>query len=171
MQNVIGHSTRALALAAALSLVAPHAFAQTSKAAQEIVGTWQLVSDSNTQNGTTRKGYAFGDSPRGMIVFTGDGHYTSVNMRGDLPVMAANNRMQGTPEENKAIVQGSIAHFGTYKVSPDGKALMLTPQGSTYPVWVGMEQKRDLALDGDTLIYRVKASVGGESELVYRRLK
>jgi hypothetical protein len=37
--------------------------------------------------------------------------------RADLPKFAANNRNVGTPEENKAIVQGSFAYFGTYTVT------------------------------------------------------
>jgi ABC-type uncharacterized transport system substrate-binding protein len=37
-------------------------------------------------------------------------------VRSDLPKFGSNNRMSGTPEENKAIVQGSIAYFGTYSI-------------------------------------------------------
>src|SRR5262249_52921942 len=35
-------------------------------------------------------------------------------VRSDLPKFASNNRDMGTPEENKAVVQGSITYFGTY---------------------------------------------------------
>jgi hypothetical protein len=79
--------------------------------------------------------------------------------------------MQGTPEEYKAIGQGSIATFGSYRVSADGKSLRMTPESSTYPNWNGIEQNRDMSIKGDTFSYKVKASVGGVSELTYRRLK
>jgi hypothetical protein len=46
-----------------------------------------------------------------------DGHFSLVNTRADLPKFASNRRDQGTPEENKAVVQGSIAYFGTYSVN------------------------------------------------------
>jgi len=44
--------------------------------------------------------------------------------RSDLPKFASNNRNDGTSDEYKAIVQGSIAHFGTYTVN---EADMATP--------------------------------------------
>jgi hypothetical protein len=43
-----------------------------------------------------------------------NGHYI---LRRGQAKFASNNRNEGTPEENKAIVQGSIAHFGTYTVN------------------------------------------------------
>jgi hypothetical protein len=46
--------------------------------------------------------------------------------------------MNGTSEENKAIVQGSIANFGTYSVS--GKELDLKVEGSTYRPALGIEK-------------------------------
>jgi hypothetical protein len=79
--------------------------------------------------------------------------------------------MQGTADENKAVVQGSIAHFGTYSISPDGKALILKVEGGTWPSWIGAEQKRDFTIAGDELKYTVAASLGGTSELVYKRVK
>jgi len=158
-----------LATASTLVLFAG-AFAWAQDAGKKLVGTWRLVSESNTKDGVTTKGAAFGDNPKGMLMFTSDGHYSSINTRGDLPVFKG-NRMQGTPEENKAIVQGSIAHYGTYKVSADGKKLMLTPESGTWPVWNGKEQTRTLELKGDELKYFVNASVGGTGELVYKRVK
>jgi hypothetical protein len=37
-------------------------------------------------------------------------------MRRDRPEFAINNRLQGTAEENKAIVQGTVAFYGTWTV-------------------------------------------------------
>ena len=42
-----------------------------------------------------------------------NGRYVLVIARADLPKVASNNRTMATPEESQAIVQGSIAHFGT----------------------------------------------------------
>ena len=88
----------------------------TAQTAQEFVGTWQLVSNTNVrQDGT--KVDIFGSNPKGLYVFTNNGHFAIVNVRPDLPKFASNNRNEGTTEENKAIVQGSIALFGTYSVA------------------------------------------------------
>jgi hypothetical protein len=138
---------------------------------QDLVGSWKLVSDSNTGSDGVKRSSAFGENPMGLLIFTSDGHYSSINTRGDLPKFVSGNRMQGTTDENKAIVQGSIAHFGRYKVSEDGKAMMLTPEAGTWPAWIGKEQKRDFDVVGDKLTYRVNASIGGVSELTYKRMK
>ena len=151
--------------------VSSGAWAQGSTASQ-LVGVWQLVTDTNTpKDGAPKSGAAFGSDPKGMFIFTSDGHYSSINARSDLPKFISNNRLQGTPEENKAIVQGSIAHFGRYTLSPDGKTLLLKAEGGTWPAWIGTEQKRDLTINGDEMKYFVNASIGGVSELTYRRVK
>jgi hypothetical protein len=141
------------------------------KGAKQLVGVWQLVSDTNTKDGVTKPSSAFGANPKGQFMFTSNGRYASINTRPDLPKFASGNRMQGTAEENKAIVQGSIAHFGTYSVSPDGKAILLKVEAGTWPAWIGTEQKREFAIKGDELKYTVAASIGGTSELVYKRMK
>ena len=64
-------------------------------------------------------------------------------MRGDLPKFAAKNREQGTPEENQAVVKGSIAYLGTYTVSETDKVISAKIEGSSYPNFVGgPDQKR-----------------------------
>ncbi|MES2128308.1 MAG: lipocalin-like domain-containing protein [Pseudomonadota bacterium] len=135
-----------------------------------IVGTWMLVRDVNKAPDGTEKSL-FGDQPQGQIIFTSNGRYASLNARADLPKFAAGNRMGGTAEEYKAVAQGSIATFGHYKVSADGKTLSMTPEASTYPNWSGTEQQRALTLAGDEMSYALQASVGGVSTLTYRRVK
>jgi hypothetical protein len=152
----------ALVLGAMLPTVAE---AQT---AQDLAGTWQLVSNTNVrQDGT--KVDIFGTSPKGLYVFTNNGHFAIINVRPDLPKFASNNRNEGTPDENKSIVQGSIALFGTYSVGD--KVLTLKVEGSTWPSWTGTDQKRNFTLSGDELKWSLPASVGGTAEVVLRRVK
>jgi hypothetical protein len=162
MKTVLFGTTIALAL-----LSNGAAWAQADSVKKQIVGVWRLVHDTNDG----KKGVAFGANPKGELIFTANGHYASVNSRGDLPTFTSGNRMKGTAEENKAIVQGSIAHFGTYTITPDGKAFVLKVEGGTWPAWVGKEQKRDVTIKGDELKYSVVASIGGSSELVFKRVK
>jgi hypothetical protein len=89
----------------------------------------------------------------------------------NLPKFASGNRMQGTAEEYKAVVHGSIASFGTYSVSPDGKVLALKQEGGTWALRNGKEEKRPLALSGDEMKYTTAATVGGTSELTYKRVR
>jgi hypothetical protein len=140
--------------------------AQTAK---DLVGTWNLVSDVNTA-ADGRKVEPFGPTPHGMAIFDSDRHFAIVISRPDLPKFSSNNRMQGTPEENRAIVQGSIGFFGTYSVA-DG-AVIQHVEGGTWPSWIGTDQKRTItSFAKDEQTWTTIASFGGTSELRWRRLK
>jgi hypothetical protein len=178
MKTFVGQPARILSVATMLASITlfpvPDSWAQqkAGDAKQQIVGVWQLVTDVNTgTDGVAKSGAAFGPNPNGRIVFTNNGQYFSLNTRPDLPKFASGNRMQGTADENKAIVQGSIGSFGTYSVSPDGKVLILKIEGSTWPSWVGIEQKRNFTVVGNEMKYTVAASIGGTSELTYKRIE
>ena len=93
-------------------------------------------------------------------------------MRAQLPKFAANKRNAGTAEENKEVVGGSIAYYGTYSMS--GTELTLHVESCTFPNWTGTDQKRhDVSISGDELKYTNPApSVGGPATvLVWRRVK
>ena len=150
-----------------LSLMPGSAFAQTAK---DLVGTWKPVSVTVT-GPDGRKSEPFGPNPNSILTFDATGRFVLVNTRPDLPKVASNNRMQGTAEENKAIVQGSIAYFGTYSVVD--KVIIEKVEGGTWPNWVGTEQKRPIiSLTGDEMkLSTPAASVGGTAENTYKRIK
>ncbi len=116
------------------------AFAQSSK--EQIIGAWTLVSaDSVRPDGS--RAPVFGPNPKGIMIFSRDGYFALVQMRAELPGIAAKSRDQGTPEENKAIVQGSIAYFGTYSVNEADKVITIKLGGSTFANLLGGgEQKK-----------------------------
>lgn len=96
--------------------------------------------------------------------------FSIVVARADLPKFASGNRVQGTPEENKAVVHGSLGYFGTYSVAD--KAITLKIEAGTFPNWTGTEQKRPLTITGDEMKWTVAAgSGGGTVELVWKRIK
>jgi hypothetical protein len=94
-----------------------------------------------------------------------------VGTRPDLPKFASNNRMQGTAEENKAIVQGSIAYFGTYSVVD--KVIIQKVEGGTWPSWIGTDQKRPIIsfMGDDMKMANPATTLGGTSEGTYKRMK
>jgi hypothetical protein len=59
----------------------------------------------------------FGPNPQGQETRAANGHVSVIIARSDLPKFVSNNRPAGTPEENKAVVQGSIAYFGMSSVN------------------------------------------------------
>ena len=68
-------------------------------------------------------------------------------------------------------MQKSTASYGTYKVAPDGKSVTMKQEAGTFAIRNGTEEKRDMAVKGDEMRYWTKATYGGKSELVYKRLK
>jgi len=135
------------------------------RAPPAVVGTWALVSATNDKGG--QRSDVFGVEPKGLYVFTEDGRFSIINMRKDLPRFASGNRMTGTPEENQAIVKGSIALFGRYRV--EGSSLVLAVEGSTWPVWTGTEQPRAFTMSGNEMRWHLASSLGGTTEIVLRR--
>jgi hypothetical protein len=134
---------------------------------EQIVGTWMLVSSDTVQPNGTRSP-TFGPTP---AIFDSSGHYALVFTSSTLPKFAANNRTVGTAEENKAVVQGSLAHFGTYTVNEADRSFTLRIESSSFPNWTGTEQKRPFTVLGDDLKYTTPAASGGSAELVWKRAK
>ncbi|HET6514600.1 MAG TPA: lipocalin-like domain-containing protein [Thermodesulfovibrionales bacterium] len=138
--------------------------------AQQIQGTWSLVSMYNEQDG--KRTEQFGPSPRGSIIFTPDGRFSHILMRASLPKFAANSRMKGTSEENQAVVQGSVAYFGRYTVTSEKEQTVLNVsiEGSTFPNWDGENQKRIITIVGDELkMIAATTTIGGTNYGVYKR--
>jgi hypothetical protein len=106
--------------------------------ATDLVGTWVLVS-STLERGGMKTDY-FGPNPQGQLMFGPDGHFSAIFTRSDLPKFDSNNRQAGTPEENKAVVQGSIAVFGMYSVNGTDDIITFHIEGSTFPNWNGTAQ-------------------------------
>ena len=128
----------------AAGFLAGSAAAQPAKTMRDqLVGTWQFViAEITTADG--KKTLPFGDHPKGMLIFTADGHFSQVHVSGGLPRIASNNRLAGTDADNKAIVQGTLALFGTYAVDEQKKTLTFNIQASTYPNAEGTSQTRTI---------------------------
>jgi len=138
---------------------------------EQLAGAWTYVTvDTVRPDGSRTPMY--GSNPQGLVIFDGHGHYALVNSRADLPRYLSNDRMKGTEEEYKTIVQGSIAHFGTYAVNEADKTITFHIDTSTFPNWNGVEQRRPFALSGDDLRWTTPAASGGGSgEVVLKRAK
>lgn len=135
-----------------------------------VEGAWTLVSATVTHDGKTRD--IFGPHPSGTMIFDLHGRFTQVIIAADLPKFVSKSRESGTAEENKAVVRGSIAYFGTYKVSSGG-IVDLHIENSTFPNMTGSDQKRSIKITGDELIWgNPTPAVGaGVAEQLWKRAK
>jgi hypothetical protein len=170
-----GHAQNAQQRPPAAAEQKPPAPAAPPKSMKEaIVGTWNvLIIDDVKSDGTHVP--AYGPNPIGSAIFTADGRYSVQIMRAARPKFASNNRTTGTPDENKAAVQGALAHFGTYSVNEADKTLMLRIEGSTFPNWDGTQQKRIItsltAGDEVTWTNPTPSTGAGRTELAWKWAK
>jgi hypothetical protein len=120
MKRIVSAFLSASALILGVFVPREEAVAQTTN---ELIGTWTLVSITLEKDG--KKVDFYGPNPQGRATYDASGRVSVIVTRSDLPKFVSNNREAGTPEENKAVVQGSIAYFGTYSVSETDKTLTI----------------------------------------------
>lgn len=134
-----------------------------------LMGTWILVSETAYEGDKTSE--PLGSNPVGSIMFDQGGRFMLLIARSDLPKFAANKRDAGTLEENKAVLAGLLAFIGTYSVSEADQVLILHVEASTFPNWVGTDQKRSFKIVGDEMKWTNRTpAIGAEVvEVVWRR--
>lgn len=155
----------------ALSASSHEAMTQNKPLKDQVVGTWKYVSVDNIRPDGSRVPL-FGPNPKGRIVFDSNGNYVLMTSRANQEKFASGKRDEGTQDEYKAVVQGSIAHFGRYEVNDADKTIVFHIEASTFPNWNGIEQKRPFSVSGDELKWTTpSASSGGSAEVVLERLK
>ena len=168
------HVTRTSAVLLAVLLGMGAASAQPAKSLREqLVGTWDFViAEITAGNGT--KTLPFGDKPKGQVIFTADGHFSQVHVSSGLPRIASNNRLAGTDADNRAIVQGTLALFGTYTVDEAKKTLTFNITASTYPNQEGTSQTRTIDKLTDDEMINTNPQVGagrGSAYNLYKRVR
>ncbi len=140
---------------------------------EQLIGTWSFVlAEITAADGS--KSLPFGDTPKGILIFTSDGHFAQIHIASDVPKIASNNRLTGTPEEYKAISQRSLSVFGTYSVDEDKRTVTYHIISSTFPNWQGVSQTRTIeALTADEFKNTNPSVAGGRGSAsnLYKRVK
>ena len=164
--------TAAVVLMLALSVSA--AAAQPARSLKDqIVGTWNfVVAEVTAPDG--KKSFPFGETPKGILIFTADGRFAQIHVAGDVPRIASNNRLTGTPEEYAAIMRRSLSVFGTYAVDEASKTVTYNILSASFPNWEGETQTRTIdKLTEDEFVNTNSGIAGGRGSAsnFYRRVK
>jgi hypothetical protein len=115
---------------------------------QELAGPWKFVSStSQRDDGST----AWGPNPKGLLIFTNNGHFSLQIMRSDRPKYKSGTRQRASLIENQATTRGTLSYFGTYAVSELDHSVTFHIESSTYPNLSDTDQKRQITLSGDNL--------------------
>jgi Lipocalin-like domain len=141
--------------------------AQTSApdtSANEVIGTWTLLSVDNVRPDGTRAP-RHGNRPAGLLMFDASGHYSLIVLT------------QGTPEEYKAALEGDNCDYGRYTVNQSDHSITFYMDHANHRELENSSHTRYYTLQGDELRYTtVRLSAGGKStgtfgEVVLRRTR
>ena len=136
----------------------------SAQSAKDIVGTWKFVVNETTRADGT-KFDTYGRDPKGLIMFDSGGNFSLFIARPDPTKFASGSRLNGTPDEYKAAIQGAISYYGTYAVNEADKTLTFQLEASSFPNWYGVTQKRPFSISGDELRFTNAAGSSGGSVL------
>jgi hypothetical protein len=135
---------------------------------EEIVGAWRMVSIYNEERGV--KQHVYGENPVGLIVFDRSGYVVQYLTKSGVPKFAANNRLKGTDEEYRTVMQSMLSGFGTYTV--EGDTVTIKWMASSYPNRAGTTEKRIYKVAGDQMTaVNPTAASGGTSVANWVRAK
>jgi hypothetical protein len=163
--------TSAATAASILCLALSSHGANAAQDAKKLAGTWTLVSNIAT-DASGKKEEVYGANPKGQVIFSSNGRYSLLISKPDLPKFAGNNRLKGTADENKAVIGGLIAHYGSYSVDEKDKSFTFSVESASFPNWNGTTQKRPFSVSGNELKWTTPvASGGGSNNLVWKRVK
>jgi hypothetical protein len=157
-----------------LALSAGAAAAQSQNSLRDqIVGSWNfVVAEVTAPDG--KKSFPFGETPKGILIFTLDGRFAQIHVAGDVPKIASNNRLTGTPEEYAGIMRRSLSVFGSYTVDEANKTVTYHIVSSSFPNWEGEAQTRTIdKLSADEFVNTNPGVAGGRGSAsnFYKRVK
>lgn len=125
-------------------------------AENRLVGMWRLLS-ARFWDADGASVDLFGESPEGRIVYDAHGNMTVHLMRLGRPAFGLDELADAAPDLMRAALLGFNAYFGTYTVDEAAGVVTHHLAGALYPDWVGTDQLRRYAFDGNRLILRTGA--------------
>jgi hypothetical protein len=157
---------------AALSLALTTA-ATAQNLQNQLIGTWDFVV-AQVKAADGKISFPFGESPKGILIFSPDGRFAQVHVASDVPKIASNNRLTGTPQEYAEIMRRSLSVFGTYTVDDAKKTVTYHIVSSSFPNWQGEAQTRTIdRLTADEFVNTNPNVAGGRGSAsnFYKRAK
>lgn len=168
MKQLISLVTAALLL----SVVWPESNALAQTPNDRFRGSsWRLISGRFEQHG--RPVLLTAPRLQGFLMFDGNDHFLIVITRSALSKPAPNSGQRGKAKGNIATLPTSIASFGTYSTNEADRTINVHIESSTFPKWIGTDQKRLFVASTDKLRLTDPSRSGGAGavESVWQRVK
>ncbi len=121
----------------------------TDTTQKALVGTWRLVS-FHLRSPDGHPTYPYGPDAVGFYIFSESGYMSVALMPSNRRKFAVGDIMGGSAEEKMAAAETYISYSGKYEFQ--GEKLVVHPEVSFFPNWVGVDQVRIWELEGNRLI-------------------
>jgi hypothetical protein len=112
-----------------------------------LIGTWTLVSAVREEVPSGAIDYMFGETPRGTIIYSADGHMVALITRSDRQAPASG---KPTAAEAEALYRSMLSYAGPYSI--EGDWVTHHVDLSWNQSFNGGQQKRRFRFEGDRLI-------------------
>ncbi len=122
----------------------------------DLVGTWSLIRFWFTDDDGVEVD-PLGDDAVGHLLLAGDGHYAFTMMRQGRTHYEGGDVLKGSEVEKSEAADGYVSFGGDWDF--DGQAIRFGVTYSFFPNWVGGEQQRLAAMDGEELVLRTARSI------------
>ena len=117
--------------------------AAVAQTANDVVGSWKLLSYEVEAQATGQKGPIMGAKPTGSVTFTPDGRVSFV--------LTGEARQAGKTDAEKAeLLNTLVAYAGTY--TTNGETWATQVEVAWNPEWVGTKQVRNYKVAGGQLV-------------------
>lgn len=137
-----------------------------------VVGTWTPISAIVHKNGTET--FPYGKNPTGRLIFTSEMQFLEYIMDSETPPFKSKIRGEGTDKENRRLLNGSLALYGTYTVDKEGNFAGNRVEGSSFPNWVGNIRTTDdlsLIVEGNSMTELFFRPSGAKVEIIWKRVQ
>ena len=114
-----------------------------------LLGTWRLV-ELVSKGADGDVVYPFGRDPVGYITYTTGGRMAVSIMSAGRARFAGEDIAGATTAEKATMADTYLSYCGTYEIR--GNTAVHHVEISAYPNWIGADQVRTFALDGDRLL-------------------
>lgn len=108
-----------------------------------IVGVWRLRSFVMEAVDTKERSQPFGPVPRGTLILHDSGHMAAL-------LAPREGNATASPSDQAAATPKLIAYSGRYRLEPPDR-LVTSVDVASFEAWIGTDQVRTYALDGDRL--------------------
>jgi hypothetical protein len=138
-----------------------------------LVGTWNLVSYTVTNEAGVKIAEPFGPSPRGLLIYTENGFMSGQLMSANRSQWRSDLPRKASSEEKVLAFDSYLGYCGTYELQGDRVIHHVTT--SFFPNWVGTDLVRVMQFDGNllTLTAHIATSNGRTRtvQITWRRLE